>query len=99
MMHSRSQVEEGGMTHEEFLQHADECEWLAGMATLPSNRHALLSAAEMWRKMAADIEAREGGRVGRSREVNPTAASGMHAWESKARRSSPNFRVGTSHVP
>jgi hypothetical protein len=59
MMHSRSQVEEGCMTHEEYLQHADECEWLAEMATLPSNRHALLSAAEMWRKMADDIKSRE----------------------------------------
>ena len=48
------------MTHEEFLQHADECERLAELATLPSNRHALLSAAEMWRKMAADTKPRDG---------------------------------------
>jgi hypothetical protein len=33
------------MTREEYLQHADECEWLA----------------EMWRKMAADIKSRERG--------------------------------------
>jgi hypothetical protein len=47
------------MKYEEFLQHAEECEWLAGMATLPSNRHALLSAAEMWRKMADDTKPRD----------------------------------------
>jgi hypothetical protein len=60
MMHSRSQFEEECMTHEEYLQHADECEWLAAMAKLPSNQHALLSAAEMWRKMAADLRPRDG---------------------------------------
>ena len=48
------------MTYEEFLQHADECERLAEAAELPSNRHALLSAAEMWRKMAADTKPRDG---------------------------------------
>jgi hypothetical protein len=48
------------MTYEEFLEHADECERLAEAATLPSNRHALLSAAEMWRKMAADTKPRDG---------------------------------------
>jgi len=37
-----------------ILQHADECEQLAELARLPSNRHSLLSAAEMRRKMAAD---------------------------------------------
>jgi hypothetical protein len=36
------------------VPHAEECERLAESATLPSNRHALLSAAETWRKMAAD---------------------------------------------
>jgi hypothetical protein len=48
------------MTYEEYLQHADECERLAGAALLPSNRNALLSAAEMWRRMAADAEPRDG---------------------------------------
>jgi hypothetical protein len=48
------------MTHEQYLQHAQECEQLAEAATLPSNRHALLSAAELWRKMAADIKPRNG---------------------------------------
>jgi len=32
------------MTYEDFLEHAEECERLAEMARLPSNRHALLSA-------------------------------------------------------
>jgi hypothetical protein len=48
------------MTYEEYLQHADECERLAATATLPSNRHALLSAAEMWRKMATDSKPSDG---------------------------------------
>lgn len=48
------------MTYEEYLQHADECERLAESATLPSNRHSLLSAAEMWRRMAADAKAHNG---------------------------------------
>lgn len=48
------------MTYEEYLQHADECELLAEKATQPSNRHALLSAAEMWRKMAADAKPHDG---------------------------------------
>ena len=48
------------MTYEEFLQHADECERLARSAKLPSNRHSLLAAAEMWRKMAADIKPSDG---------------------------------------
>jgi hypothetical protein len=47
------------MTYEEFLKHAEECERLARMAELPSNRHALLSAAEMWRKMATDTKPRD----------------------------------------
>ena len=51
------------MTYEEFLQHADECERLAESATLPSNQHALLSAAEMWRKMAADAKSSNGARL------------------------------------
>jgi len=42
------------MTYEDYLAHAEECERLAEAAMLPSNRHALLSAAEMWRRMAAD---------------------------------------------
>ncbi len=48
------------MTYEECLKHVEECERLAQAATLPSNRHALLSAAEMWRKMAADAKPRDG---------------------------------------
>ena len=40
------------MTYEEYLQHAEECERLAAAATLPSNRRALLSTAEKWRRMA-----------------------------------------------
>lgn len=48
------------MTYEEYLQHAEECERLAETATLPSNRHSLLSAAEMWRRMAADAKPRDG---------------------------------------
>ena len=48
------------MTYEEFLEHAEECERLAEAARLPSNRHALLSAAEMWRKLAADAKPRDG---------------------------------------
>ena len=59
-MHSRSHVEGTSMTYEEYLHHADECERLAESATLPSNQHALLSAAEMWRKMAADTKPRDG---------------------------------------
>ena len=51
------------MTYEEFLKHAEECEQLAETATLPSNRHALLSAAETWRKMAADTKPRDGARL------------------------------------
>jgi hypothetical protein len=43
-----------------ILQHADECEQLAELARLPSNRHSLLSAAGMWRKMAADTKPRDG---------------------------------------
>lgn len=48
------------MTYEEYLEHAEECERLAKMATLPSNRDALLSAAEMWRQMAADTKRHDG---------------------------------------
>jgi hypothetical protein len=48
------------MTYEEYLQHADECERLAESAALPSNCHSLLSAAEMWRRMAADAKPRDG---------------------------------------
>jgi hypothetical protein len=59
-MYSRSRVEGASMTYEEYLQHADECERLAESATLPSNRHSLLSAAEMWRRMAADAKPRDG---------------------------------------
>jgi hypothetical protein len=48
------------MTAEEYVQHAEECEHLAAMAKLGANRHALLSSAEMWRKMAADATAGDG---------------------------------------
>ena len=48
------------MTYYEYLQHAEECERLAEAATLPSNRHSPLSAAEMWRRMAADAKSRDG---------------------------------------
>ena len=60
MLRSRSQVEGARMTHEQYLQHAEECERLAEAATLPSNQHALLSAAEMWRRMAADVKPQDG---------------------------------------
>ncbi len=48
------------MTYEDYLEHAEECERLAAAATLPSNRHSLLSAAEMWRKLAADAKPNDG---------------------------------------
>lgn len=41
------------MTYEELLKHAEECERLATLATLPSNRIALLSSAEMRRMLAS----------------------------------------------
>jgi hypothetical protein len=50
----RQRHREPTMTYEDYLEHVEECERLADMATLPSNRHALLSTAEMWRMMAAD---------------------------------------------
>ena len=59
-MHSRSRVEGASMTYDEYLQHADECERLAESATLPSNQHSLLSAAEMWRRMADNTKPRDG---------------------------------------
>jgi len=58
-MCSRSQVERG-MTYEELLEHAEECERLAKAARLPSNLQALLSAAKMWRRMAADTKSNDG---------------------------------------
>jgi hypothetical protein len=48
------------MTYEDYLQHAEECERLAKTLTQPSNRHVLLSAARMWRKIAADTRPRDG---------------------------------------
>jgi len=48
------------MTHEDYLKHADECERLAELAELESNRHSLLSAAEMWRRMADYAKPRDG---------------------------------------
>jgi hypothetical protein len=56
----RQRHREPTMTYEDYLEHAEECERLAEMATLPSNRHALLSAAEMWRMMAADAKPHDG---------------------------------------
>jgi hypothetical protein len=41
------------MTREEYLAHAAECEALAGQAKLVSVKQALLTSAEMWRKLAA----------------------------------------------
>ena len=41
-------------------QSAEECELLAKIAKLPSNQDALLTAAEMWRKMADDAKAGDG---------------------------------------
>ena len=58
------------MTYEDFLEHAEECERLAEAARLPSNRHALLSAAEMWRKMAADTKPRDGEGSNRPGETS-----------------------------
>ena len=40
------------MTRDECLQHAEECEELAGMAKLEINRLALLESAAMWRDAA-----------------------------------------------
>jgi hypothetical protein len=48
------------MTYEDSLRHAEECARLAKTLTQPSNRHVLLSAARMWRKMAADTRPRDG---------------------------------------
>jgi hypothetical protein len=48
------------MTYDEFLEHAEECERLAEAAALPANRFSLLSAAEMWRRMAADTRSHDG---------------------------------------
>jgi hypothetical protein len=48
------------MTYDEYLKHADECERLAESAELPTNRHSLLSAAAMWRRLAADAKPRDG---------------------------------------
>jgi hypothetical protein len=47
MLHSRSQVEGGHMTYEEYLKHADECDRLAVAAQLPSNRHSLRWASSV----------------------------------------------------
>jgi hypothetical protein len=44
------------MTRDEYLQHAEECEQLATMAKLPSNRMALVESAQMWRKLADNLQ-------------------------------------------
>jgi hypothetical protein len=41
------------MTRKEYLAHAAECEALANQAKLASVKQALLTSAEMWRKLAA----------------------------------------------
>jgi hypothetical protein len=41
------------MTAEDYLKHAEECERLAALAELNSNKRALLQSAEMWRRLAA----------------------------------------------
>lgn len=41
------------MTAEDYLKHAEECERLAALAELDSNKRALLQSAEMWRRLAA----------------------------------------------
>lgn len=56
VMHSRDS--RGGI--HDPRRTADECERLAESATLLFNRPALLSAAEMWRKVAADTRPRNG---------------------------------------
>jgi hypothetical protein len=48
------------MTHEEYLQHAEECEHLASLAKLDSNRRALSAAAIMWRQLAEDSKLGDG---------------------------------------
>jgi len=48
------------MTSEQYLAHAEECDRLAAMATLEANRQALLSSAEMWRKLAAPAKPGDG---------------------------------------
>ena len=63
------------MTYEQYLQHADECEQLAKIAKLPSNQDALLTAAEMWRKMADDAKASDGAAPTSDRNsLQPAAA-------------------------
>jgi hypothetical protein len=41
------------MTADDYLKHAEECERLAALAELDSNKRALLQSAEMWRRLAA----------------------------------------------
>jgi hypothetical protein len=41
------------MTRQEYLEHAADCETLAAQAKLVSIKQALLTSAQMWRKMAA----------------------------------------------
>lgn len=60
------------MTSEKHLQHADECERLAAMAKLEAIWQALLSSAEMWRKLAADTKAGDGAGPSPSLEHRPS---------------------------
>jgi hypothetical protein len=63
------------MTYEKYLQYAEECKLLARIAKLPSNQDALLTAAEMWRKMANDAKASDRGAPTLDRNsVQPAAA-------------------------
>ena len=50
------------MTAEDYLKHAEECERLAALAELDSNKRALLQSAEMWRRLAAAGTPDRGGR-------------------------------------
>ena len=48
------------MTRKEYLAHASECEALADRAKLSSVKQALLTSAEMWRKLAAALPLDDG---------------------------------------
>ncbi len=48
------------MTRDEYMRHAEECEQLATIAKMPSNRMALLESAHMWRKLADNAAPEDG---------------------------------------
>jgi hypothetical protein len=48
------------MTYEDYLKDAEECERLAAIAQLPTNREALQASAAMWWKLAADAKPKDG---------------------------------------